>query len=295
MPVYNAERYVAQAVRSILGQTFGDFEFCILDDGSTDDSPCILKHFADRDPRIRLTRRPHRGLVSSLNELIDQSRGEFLARMDADDISVPGRFARQVEYLRGHPECVLVGSRVWEADADGDPVAEIPTLADHEEIDAHHFQAKGPAVPHPSVMMRRDAVLAVGKYHDYPLSEDVDLFLRLAEHGKLARVPEFLHIYRLHDSNYSASAESWEQSYRIHCRILTETFRRRGLPEVFPPPTPVPPPSEPPSFELDWACAWRALLGGHPRAARKYARRALARRPLSIESWKLMYCALRGH
>ena len=103
MPVYNAERYAVAAIESILGQTLGDFEFLILDDGSTDSSLEILRRYAGLDPRIRVTSRPNRGVAASLNELVNQSRGEFLARMDADDIAVPERFARQVEYLRAAP------------------------------------------------------------------------------------------------------------------------------------------------------------------------------------------------
>ena len=291
MPVYNAERYLAQALESILNQTFGDFEFLILDDGSTDGSLGILERHARRDPRIRLTSRPNEGVAASLNELVDQSRGEFLARMDADDISLPERFARQVEYLRDHPECTAVGCRVWEGDTDGDPVGEFPTLGDHQEIDAFHFQMKGPALIHPSLMMRRDAVLAVGKYRDFPM-EDLDLLLRLAEHGRLSRVPEFLLIYRLHSNNISYSKAHWERAYKSLCEILTETYRRRNFPET--PPLP-PPPAEPPGFERVCSYVWRSLGSGHPRTARKYARRALVSRPFSIDSWRLMYCALRGH
>jgi hypothetical protein len=92
-----------------------------------------------------------------------------------------------VDYLRAHSECVLVGCRVWYCDAEGDPLYEFPTLGDHEAIDAFHFQMRGPALIHPSVMMRRDAVLAVGRYRDFSIAEEVDLFLRLAEHGRLAR------------------------------------------------------------------------------------------------------------
>jgi glycosyltransferase involved in cell wall biosynthesis len=294
MPVCNAERYVAEAVENILGQTLGDFEF-LIEDNSTDGTTEILRRYAARDPRIRLEVRPKRGLVAVLNDQIDRARGEFLARMDADDIALPGRFEKQVAYLRAHPECVLVGCRVWEADAEGDPLCEFPTLGGHEEIDAYHFRMKGPALVHPSVMMRRGAVLAVGKYRNLPIIEDLDLFLRLAEHGRLARVPEFLLMYRIHSDNASRTESHAERAYGVLCEILTDAYRRRGLPVTLPPPPPLPLPLGPPSLERDWAWAWRSLNSGIPRTARKYARRVLARRPLSPDSWKLMYCALRGH
>jgi glycosyltransferase involved in cell wall biosynthesis len=293
MPVYNAERYVAEAVESILGQTFGDFEL-LIEDNSTDSTTAILERYAARDRRIHVDIRPRRGLVAALNDLIDRARGEFLARMDADDIAMPDRFARQVAYLRGHPECVLVGSRVWEADAEGDPLGEYPTLSDHEEIDAFHFRMQGPALIHPSIMMRRDAVLAVGKYRGSQI-EDVDLYLRLAERGRLARLPEFLLKYRIHANNASRSDDARMRSYQLLCEILGDAYRRRDLPVDLPPPEAMGfAPADPPCLERDRGWAWRSLSAGHPRTARKYARRVLARRPLSPQSWKLMYCALRG-
>ena len=174
MPVYNAGKYLADAVESILGQTFADFEFLILDDGSTDDSLEILRRYADRDPRIRLTSRPNKGLVASLNELIDQSRGEFIARMDGDDISLPERFQKQVDYLRAHPGCLLVGSRVRLIDPEGDPLCDWCTLQDHEAIDASYLRGqRDTLVSHPVIMMRRDAVLAIGKYRPFEVIEDV--------------------------------------------------------------------------------------------------------------------------
>jgi glycosyltransferase involved in cell wall biosynthesis len=293
MPACNAERYVAEAIESILGQTLGDFEF-LIEDSSTDGTTEILRRYAARDPRIRLEVQPRRGVAGALNGLIERSRGEFLARMDADDVALSERFARQVEYLRARPECVLVGCRAWEVDTDGDPIGEYATLAEHEEIDAFHFQMKGPALLHPTVMMRRDALLAIGKYRNLSMIEDVDLYLRLAEHGRLARMPEFLLMYRVHSDNASRSTSHMERSYAVLCEILTDAYRRRQLPVTLPSPPDLLP-LDPPGPERDWAWAWRSLMSGHPRTARKYARRVLARRPLSLESWKLMYCALRGH
>jgi glycosyltransferase involved in cell wall biosynthesis len=298
MPVRNARRYLGKAVESVLGQTCGDFEFLIIDDGSTDGSLEILKRYAARDARIRLTSRPNKGLAATLNELIDQARGEFIARMDADDVSLPERFQHQVDYLRAHPECVLVGCRAWYCDAEGDPIYEYPTLGDHEAIDAFHFQMKGPALIHPSVMMRRDAVLAVGKYRDFAIAEDVDLFLRLAELGRLERLPQFLINYRIHGENYSFDADKREISYRALCTMIPDACRRRNLPLVpLPALSELPAVSEPEMqpIKRDGVHGWIALGSGHARTARKYARRVVARAPFSIESWRLMYCAIRGY
>ena len=154
MPVYNAAKYLDKAIRSILNQSFEDFEFLMADDGSTDGSARILERYAARDPRIRLIRRPHKGLAPTLQELVEEARGEFIARMDGDDIALPERFQKQVEYLLANPDCVLVGSRVWEADSDGDPVGEYITLPDHDADRCVPFPAPR-AGPGPS--FRHDA------------------------------------------------------------------------------------------------------------------------------------------
>ncbi len=298
MPVYNAERYAVAAIESILGQTLGDFEFLILDDGSTDSSLEILRRYAGLDPRIRVTSRPNRGVAASLNELVDQSRGEFLARMDADDIAVPERFARQVEYLRARPECVLVGSRVRIIDPDGDPLCEWCTEQEHEALDAHFLRGeRGMGICHPSVMMRRDAVLAIGKYRAFA-NEDTDLWLRLSEYGRIANMPEVLLDYRVHAGNVTNTMTYLAKVNRAFEDMIRDARRRRNLPEAANPPGGASPPmparpwASPVSDREIWA--WWALGAGHVKTARKHARRVLAREPLSTRSWKLLYCALRG-
>ena len=110
MPVFNAEQFVAEAVESILTQTLQDFEFLIIDDGSSDGTPAILTKYAKKDQRIRLSIRSNKGVVSTLNELVDQACGEFIARMDSDDISLPERLERQAAYLQANHECIALGS-----------------------------------------------------------------------------------------------------------------------------------------------------------------------------------------
>ena len=112
MPVYNTERYVAEAVESILAQTLGDFEFVIIDDGSTDGSRAILEPYAKQDDRIRLISRPNTGIIGARNEALGLAKGELIAVMDSDDVALPERFEVQVAYLREHPEVVCLGSKV---------------------------------------------------------------------------------------------------------------------------------------------------------------------------------------
>jgi glycosyltransferase involved in cell wall biosynthesis len=299
MPVYNTERYVGQAIESILSQTLGDFELLIVDDGSTDGSLEVLRRYADRDSRIRLTTRPNKGVAYTRREMADQSRGEFLACMDADDIALPHRFARQVEYFRAHPECVLVGSRVRLIDPDGDPLCDWCTEQEHEVLDARLMgDQRTTAISNPAVMMRRDAVMAVGNYRLLEVLEDNDMFLRLAEYGRIANLPDVLLQYRIHAANISKAASFHNAIDRVWPQITREARQRRNLSEPGEPsenpaisgsPRINPPPTE---EREKWA--WWALGAGHPDTARKHARWVLSRAPLSPRSWKLMYCVMRG-
>src|SRR3712207_4685936 len=122
VPVYNTERYIAETIDSILKQTFTDFELIVIDDGSKDRSPDILRELAAKDSRIRLTVRENRGIVRTRNELLEQCRGKYMAVNDSDDLSMPDRLAKQVAYMESHPECVLLGSRVMLMDPFRPPV-----------------------------------------------------------------------------------------------------------------------------------------------------------------------------
>jgi glycosyltransferase involved in cell wall biosynthesis len=292
MTVYNTRRFVADAVRSVLGQTFGDFEFIIVDDGSTDGSAAVLKDFAANDPRIRLVSRPNTGIVAAANEGIGLARGRYLARMDSDDVCLPRRFATQVGYLDEHPECVLVGSRVTVVDPYGSPVFESGQKLTHEEIDAELLSSGGGwAIVQPSAMMRTDAVRRVGGYRGrHNVSEDQDLFLRLAEVGRVANLPEPLLLYRRHYR--SVMHTQWQQRQQVKERIVREAYERRGLPM-------------PADWKFDdWrpaplaeqlrAWGWAALKRGNVPVARKHALAAVRSAPASAGSWKLLYCALRG-
>lgn len=292
MPAYNAERYLAKAIESILNQTFGDFEFLIVDDGSTDRSLAILQRYAARDGRIRLTSRPNTGIVGALNEMVDRARAPLLARMDADDLAMPERFARQMSYLAEHPDCVLVGSRVQIIDPDDSPLRVLGKALTHEEIDGALMGAGGQMVYHPSVIMRKSAVQAVGGYRqEYTLAEDLDLFLRLAEVGRLVNLEEPLLQYREHLGKVGHT-RTLEQADAVR-RILAEAYRRRGLEGSAAPPEFSKRESSHAEKRRTWA--WWALNSGQVATARKHAVASLARAPWSPYSWRLLFCALRGH
>ncbi len=215
MPTYHAERYVAEAIESILAQTFTDFEFLILDDGSTDGSAAILRRYAERDGRIRPFSRPNTGLVGALNELLSLARGELIARMDADDIALSDRIERQVAYLKEHPECVMVGSRVVLIDPEGSEITVMGQALSHEQIVEDFLANKGQIVYHPAVMFRRQVVMDLGGYRaEMVEAEDLDLFLRLAEVGRIVNLPEPLLKYRDHLKKSGASAQSGSSNTR---------------------------------------------------------------------------------
>jgi glycosyltransferase involved in cell wall biosynthesis len=294
MAAYNAERYVARTIESILAQTFRDFEYVIVDDGSTDRTRAIIERYAATDPRIRLISRPNTGIVGARNDALSASRGEFLAVIDADDIAMPDRLERQVAHMRAHPDCVALGSRVLVIDPDGDPLCYWNDEVTHEEIDALHLTGgpRGTVICNPTVMLRRQAVLDVGGYRaEYETSEDHDLFLRLAEIGRLANLPEALTCYRMHASNVGHARKA--QQNRTAKAAILDACRRRGIPANPHPMYDQPVKSHTPQ-QLHGKWAWWSLRSGHPATARKHARAVLMRAPFSPHSWRLLFCTLRS-
>lgn len=227
MSVYNGERFLAPAIESVLAQDFGDFEFFILDDGSTDGSPALIQRYAQEDPRIRATLRENRGLVASLNEMIEQASAPIVARMDADDICRADRFAKQVAFLADNPDYGVVGSWTEDIDADGQPYH----LTGKEHPETHEaflvaIENGWPLLCHPAAMFRRDVVRSVGGYHRaFRHCEDYDLWLRLASVTKLGSIPERLLRYRHYESQVSSRHATEQQ---IGAAISYLAYRERA-------------------------------------------------------------------
>ncbi len=291
MPVYNGERYLAPAVESILGQTVRDFEFLIIDDGSTDDSLKMLQDYAARDSRIVLTSRENKGHVVSLNEMLAAARGEFLARMDADDISLPARFEKQLRFLRNHEDILAVGTAQQWIDPKDRPLRRFHPPEKHEEIDAAHLQKCEGVICHPSVMMRRKPVVDCGGYNETRFgAEDLDLWLRLAEIGRLANLDEILIHYRFHskkmgwiqkDRQMRSAIAAVEAAGVRRGQPLNDVGKNRDL-EV---PTVA-------SQQLAWT--WWALRDGNVATARRYAVEGVLRQPFNTTAWCAFCCAMRG-
>lgn len=202
LPVYNCEKYIAEAVESILCQTCRDFEFIIVDDGSTDGTFQILQGYQEKDTRILLISRENRGLVATLNECIDLAQGKYIARMDADDISHPERFEKQVQHMEA------IGAHIcgchWFVINEVGKFIEaklVPLCRNGFVV----FLSYTVPFAHGSVLMRTDFIRMHSlKYGEARFAEDYDLWIRFFENGAVfANVNEFLFKYRELDDSLS--------------------------------------------------------------------------------------------
>lgn len=202
MPVHNGGVYLEHAVDSILGQTFPDLEFVIIDDGSTDSTAQVLRRYQTADRRVRVYHQENAGIVASLNRGCHEAKAAYIARMDADDIAFPDRLARQVEFLDGNPAVAVVGSAVVRIDASGREIKRNVCPTSHAEI--VEALREYTCFTHPSVMLRAAALAAVGGYRPaYRAAEDYDLWLRLSERYEMANLPDPLFYYRVYPGQIS--------------------------------------------------------------------------------------------
>ena len=230
MPVYNGARFLNEAIGSIRNQTFADFEFLIIDDGSDDATPGILARHAADDRRIRVVSQENRGLIASLNRGFEEARGELIARMDADDVARPHRLAEEVDFLQSHGNITLVGSAIDVIDAHGRHTQTIRLPETPGEI-RRHMRELGCAVAHPTVVFRRKAVLeAGGLRRAYRHAEDYDLWLRMIEEHGFANLPEALLSYRRHEGSVSTT-HAIQQILSSFCARLTAKLRLEGVPD----------------------------------------------------------------
>ncbi len=232
MPVFNGERFIAEAIQSVLASQFTDLELVVLiDGGTTDASAAAAERAAAGDPRVRIIRHEHVVPSAARNIGLKEARGDLIANLDCDDAMFPDRLARQVAYLDSHPECVGVGSRALIVDAESKPVGVGVRAFTHEEIDGGHMAGRGGTIMNPTATFRKDAAMKIGGYSADLLTtgEDFDLWLRLAEVGRLVNLPDVLIRYRTHDRNASLGAAGKERRLKVTIEILTRTFARRGI------------------------------------------------------------------
>lgn len=219
MSVYNGERFLREAAESVLGQTFQDFEFIIVDDGSTDTSPLTLDAYAKRDQRLRTLRQENRGLVEALNLGCSLARGKYIARMDADDIALRERLMRQVDFMEKHPDVGVVGSAIEVINGGGDSVAVHRYPTNHGEITRGLRKGDCPLV-HPTVLIRRQVLDAVGGYRKAMVdAEDYDLWLRIAARSQLANLDAVLLKYRRHANQVSIQRARQQALSNLAARV----------------------------------------------------------------------------
>ena len=226
MTSYNAEKTISKAINSILSQTFTDFEFIIVDDGSTDSTLEIILNY--RDERIHLMKQGHRGRVPSLNHAVRLTQGQYIANLDADDIALPERLDMQVAYLKDHPEIGLLGSWGIEMNEYSGQEKEILLPVTNEEIRTA-LALYCPFI-HSSAMIRQCVFKNVGFYNEkLTHSEDLDLWVRIATDYSLANLPEFLVKKRIHPLQ-SFKIVKEKARFRNEARLCWKAARCLSLP-----------------------------------------------------------------
>jgi glycosyltransferase involved in cell wall biosynthesis len=222
MPVRDGERFVGEAVESVLGQTLADLELIVVDDGSTDSTPALLAGFARADARVRVLTQAVGGLTSALNAGCALVRAPLIARMDADDVALPDRLERQAAFLDAHPDVALLGGGIVLVDEAGrefdrEPGRAAPDLSEQNEL------------VHGTVVMRADAFRALGGYR-LDQSEDYDLWLRFDERHRVAALAEPVIRYRVHSGQFSVT-KLGRQALGARCVRAAAVARRAGRPD----------------------------------------------------------------
>jgi glycosyltransferase involved in cell wall biosynthesis len=292
MSVHNGRRFLPATMRSIARQTMGDYEFVVVDDGSTDHRiRHILRQHADGDGRIKLFMCPHRGQTAALNHGLSMARAPLIARIDADDLAHPDRLAKQVEFMESHPSCVLLGTWHDVIDHRGRPL--ITMRPDEDDASLQQAFAEGRcAISHSSAMFRRDVTASLKGYDErYHVAQDLDLWLRLAERGEVACLQESLVGYRVHPRSMSERfhAQQDDES-RAACVAAAE---RRGTACAF---------HAKPTTTCDraWRArraltfGWWAWQRGDRATSRGYAFRAAMLSPLSMGAYRLLYASFKS-
>lgn len=199
IPVYNGMPYLKEAVESVFYQSYEDFRFLIVDDGSNDGSADYLHSL--RDSRLRVISRENRGLGATLNQLFAESETEYVARMDADDVCAPIRIERMLAFLDRNPDVAMAGSDQAFL-VEGNTMNAAPRPTDHDAIKKQLFEKRF-SILHPTIVVRRKAWEKAGGYRVAGAGEDLDFILRVSDLGRVSNVPEVLYYYRLHNASIS--------------------------------------------------------------------------------------------
>lgn len=225
MPVYNGERFLKEAIESILTQTYTDFEFIIINDGSTDKSEEIIKSFPD--PRIKLISQTNKGIIGALNAGLKIAQGDYIARMDADDISEPMRLQEQLAFMQSNPSIVLCGTWAKTINENG------AIIGSYNYPPVTHTNIRKAIIRHnpfihPSVMFTQKVIEKVGLYNlNYKHAEDYELWTRIVARFKTANIPKHLLRYRI--TSGSITQKNWSKMVRKGFRVRLLAFMRIWL------------------------------------------------------------------
>lgn len=213
MAVYNGGKFLPLSIKSIISQSFEDFEFLIIDDGSTDKSLLTIKGFAEKDERIRVISRQNKGLIYSLNEGLKLAKGEYIARQDADDISLPNRLELQVSALEKDKSVAMVGSNYAWIDSEGKVINTTDVFTNSNDLKAGLIFCN--QFGHGTVMLRKEMALKAGGYSkDHKYAEDYDLWTRLARQSPIINLKEVHYQWRHHKTSVSQQkAEEMVRSF----------------------------------------------------------------------------------
>jgi len=226
MSVYNSERHLRQSIQSVLDQSFADFEFVIVEDGSEDSSPRILSEFARQDARIVLIKNEtNRGLAASLNRGLERAQGKYVARQDADDISLPNRLELQSAYLETHPEIGILGSACTIIDEEGKELGVYPQ-PEGDLLIRWTSLWSNPFI-HPSIMLRRETLEKHRLRYDetFASAQDYELWSRLLQYTQAANLPEPLIRYRIHRESVTRTRREAQLLY--HDQVVLRNIARQ--------------------------------------------------------------------
>jgi len=273
MSVYNGEAYLAEALDSIFAQTFSDWELIVVDDGSTDTSGEILDAYSD-SRLVQIRNERNIGQTRSLNRGLKIARGEFIARQDADDVSHPERFRRQIKFMESRPDIGLLGTSYDIIDQRGQILEMIQPPTVDQELREH--LESGNIFCHGSIMIRRDCLDLVGGYNvQFLVAQDYDLWLRLSEHSRLANLEEHLYQYRFDADTVSRSRRDLQLAYSSLAKELALHRRTQGADGPIPDDVLIAYPPEP--FRQFGEARWAGYLfyaAGQKQQARASIQRA---------------------
>jgi len=221
LPVYNGEKYLKASLDSVLAQTYQNWELVIINDGSTDDTENLILDYQDK--RIRyLPNESNKGIIISLNRGLQESNGVFIARLDADDIALPYRIEKQVEFLSDNPDYDLCGSYFQTIDSNGRLLKNVAFPANNR--DAQSYLLLHNCFCHSAIMMRSNIAKELKYDEKFQVCEDYDLWYRISRRGKILNLPLFMTLYRVHDNNMSTrkSEIMFVHVNKINKRILDD-------------------------------------------------------------------------